>query len=205
MKEIPTTRWTWQRTLPYVLLIGGVIGLVASFVLTYDKIHVLQDPNYQPSCNLNPVLSCGSIMQTPQATLLGVPNTIFGLVAFGMLTMLGLVLLAGAILKQWLWLAVQAIATLGVIFMHYLFFQAVFHIHAICPWCFVVWLVTIPIFFGITIYNIRQDIYSLSKNRVAVRITSFIDKYNQDILVLWYLAIFMILLVKFWYYWRTLL
>ncbi|HSX33178.1 MAG TPA: vitamin K epoxide reductase family protein [Candidatus Saccharimonadales bacterium] len=191
--------WSWQTILPYVLIIGGVIGLLASFTLTYDKIHVLQDPHYQPGCNLNPVLSCGSVMKTKQASLLGVPNSIFGLIAFSMLAVFGVIVASGALLKRWLWLSAQGLATLGVIFMHYLFFQAAFRLHTICPWCFVVWMITIPIFFGVTIYNIRAD--NLGKGRLV----RFVNKYSIDLLVLWYLIIFATLAVKFWYYWRTLL
>jgi uncharacterized membrane protein len=196
---------TWQRALPYVLLIGGIIGMLASFMLTYDKIHVLQNPDYRPACNINPILSCGSVMQTEQATLLGVPNTIFGLVAFSMLTTFAVLLLAGAQVKRWVWQAAQVAATGGVIFMHYLFFEAVWRIHAICPWCFVVWMITIPIFYGITIYNLRQGNLGHLRWKTTNKVGLFIEKYSNDLLVLWYLIILGILLVKFWYYWSTLL
>jgi len=55
---------SWQKALPYLLVTGGVIGIVASFALTYDKVQLLQHAGYKPSCNLNPVLSCGSVMKT---------------------------------------------------------------------------------------------------------------------------------------------
>jgi len=193
------TGLTWQRSLPYILLVGGLIGLCASFALTYDKIHVLENPAYQPGCNINPVLSCGSVMKTQQASLLGVPNTVFGLMAFSMLIMLSLILLSGAVLQRWLWRAAQAAASAGVLFMHYLFFEAVFRIHAICPWCFAVWMVTIIIFFSVTVYNLREG------NLGSSRIGNFVSRYSNDIIVLWYIGIFLTLLTKFWYYWKTLL
>lgn len=191
--------------LPYLLLAAGLIGLIASFMLTYDKIHVLQDPSYQPGCNLSPLFSCSSVMSTSQASLLGVPNTIFGLIAFSGLSMFGLGLVAGAVYKRWLWVGAQVGASLGVVFMHYLFFQAVFRIHAICPWCFVVWMITIPIFWGITLYNIRAEHLGMSRLGFTNGVARFVCRYQIDLLVLWYLAIFGVLLVKFWYYWRTLL
>jgi uncharacterized membrane protein len=196
---------TWQKALPYLLLAAGIVGLAASFMLTYDKIHVLQNPDYQPLCNLNPVLSCGSVMSTPQATVLGVPNTIFGLIAFSMLTMFGLAVLAGATFKRWFWLGAQAMATAGVVFMHYLFFQSVFSIHAICPWCFVVWMITIPVFVGITVHNIRTDAFGLARWRAGGKVAGFVSKYGLDFLVWWYVLLFMILLTEFWYYWKTLI
>jgi uncharacterized membrane protein len=205
MRSLKNTGVSWQKALPYLLVIGGIIGLVASFALTYDKIQLLQHADYKPSCNLNPVLSCGSVMKTAQANLFGIPNTIFGLVAFTMVTTLGAVVLAGATFKRWLWQIAQLVATVGILFMHYLFFEAVFRIHAICPWCFLVWMVTIPLFFSLTIYNIRENNLRLSRSAPLRAAVAFIDRYAVDLLVLWYLLIFAILAVRFWYYWRTLL
>lgn len=202
---MPRKRLTWQIALPYVLTIGGVLGLIASFALTYDKIHILQDPSYEPGCSLNPVLSCGSVMSSEQASILGVPNTIFGLIAFAMLLMVGLMLLAGAQFKRWLWIGLQLGATVGFVFMHYLLFEAVFRIHAICPWCFLVWLILPPIFLATTIYNIRQGNLGLQRNRLAAAIGQWVERHGLDLLVLWYVALVATLLIKFWYYWSTLL
>src|SRR5690606_27911379 len=142
----------------------GVVGILASFALTYDKIQVLKlGDAYEPSCNINPILSCGSIMQAEQASLLGVPNTIFGLIAFTALVTFGFVLASGATVKKWIWQQAQLASTLGVVFMHYLFFQGVYRINAICPWCFAVWMITIPIFWYITLYNLQQKNVSLPK------------------------------------------
>jgi len=194
---------TVQRVLPYLLVMAGIIGCAASFVLTYDKIHVLQDPNYSPACNINPILSCGSVMGTKQASLLGVPNTVFGLMAFSMLLTFGFLLVSGAQVKRWIWIIAQVVALVGVIFMHYLFFQGVFRIQAICPWCFVVWMITIPAFWYITVYNLKQGIIRLP---LKLRLVSvFVQQHHADIILVWYLAIFGVLLQHFWYYWSTLL
>lgn len=191
---------TLSKALPYILTIVGGLGIVASFILTYDKVQVLRDSSYDPGCNINPILSCGSVMSTEQASLLGVPNTIFGLMAFSMLLTFGALLISGAKFSKHVWLAAQIMATLGVVFMHYLFFQGVFRINAICPWCFVTWIITIPTFWYITVYNIRQQYLWLPK-RIAQRV----QKHHADVLIVWYIIIFGILLHRFWYYWSTLL
>jgi len=203
MFKLDKKQLTLKNILPYVLIVAGLIGGIASFALTYDKIHVLQDPSYSPSCNLNPILSCGSVMKTQQASLFGVPNTIFGLIAFSMLFTFGFLLAGGAVVKRHVWLSAQFVATTGVIFMHYLFFQGVFRIHAICPWCFVVWMITIPVFWYITQYNIREKNIRLPHSLEPI--SSFLQKHHGDVLLMWYLAIFGILLQRFWYYWSTLL
>ncbi len=188
--------------LPYILIMAAVIGMVASFALTYDKFKVIQDPNYIPSCNINPVLSCGSVMKTEQASLLGVPNTLFGLVGFSALLTLGLILVAGTKVNSRVWIGAQVGATAGVIFMHYLFFQGVFRIGAICPWCFVVWMIVIPVFWYITLFNIREGYIKLGLSQKA---KSFLLRHHGDILLLWYLLIFTLLITRFWYYFKTLI
>jgi uncharacterized membrane protein len=194
---------TLQTCLPYLLIFASVVGLLASFTLTYDKIHVLQNPSYDPACNINPILSCGSVMKTQQANVLGVPNTIFGLVAFTMLGTLGAILAAGAQLKRWIWVCAQIAATLGVVFMHYLFFQGVYRINAICPWCLTVWMVTIPVFWYITLRNL--ELFADRLPTWGRRAATFARNHHADILMTWYAIILLILLEHFWYYWSTLI
>jgi uncharacterized membrane protein len=38
------------------VLIAGVIGLIASMTLTVEKIEILRNPSYVPSCNINPIV-----------------------------------------------------------------------------------------------------------------------------------------------------
>lgn len=191
-----------SQILPYVLIVCSLVGLLASFTLTYDKIHVLANPNYDPACNINPIFSCGSVMKTEQASLLGVPNTIFGIMGFTALFTFGVILSTGVLMKRWLWRIAQAAATIGVIFMHYLFFQGVFRINAICPWCFATWMITIPIFIYITAYNLENQ--NLVSNIKLKRFGDWIALNHLNILLTWYAIIFLILLEHFWYYWSTL-
>ena len=192
----------WKKYVPYICIVAGIIGCLASFVLTYDKIQLIQNPDYNPSCYINPILSCGSVMKIDQANLLGVPNTIFGLIAFSMLFTFGVLLAGGAKVQRWVWLLAQLAATLGVLFMHYLFIQGTYVINAICPWCFVVWMITIPTFWYITLYNLHANQIRLPKNFAPMRL--FILKHHGDILAIWYVIIFGILIEHFWYYWSSL-
>lgn len=194
---------TLKDTIPYILIFTSIVGLLASFVLTYDKIQLLKDVNYSPSCNINPILSCGSVMNEEQASLLGVPNTIFGLVSFSMLLTFGIILASGAKMARWIWQGAQAAATIGLVFMHYLFFQGVYRINAICPWCFVTWMIVIPTFWYITLYNIREKNIVLKGN--LLKIAKFAEINHGNILIVWYLIIIGILIQHFWYYWSTLI
>jgi uncharacterized membrane protein len=176
--------------------------MVVAFWLTYDKIQVLKNPNYRPICDINPILSCGDIMNTKQSNLLGVPNPIFGLVGFSMLLTFGIVLASGAKLKKWLWQVINLGALAGFCFFVYLFSQAVFVIHAICPFCFVIWMITPPILWYTTIYNLKEK--NINPKFLKTKTKDWIFKHQHEILICWYIIVFLTLLTKFWYYWKTL-
>src|SRR3546814_9835172 len=144
------------RGLAWTLTIGGLLGLVAAVVLLVEKIALIEDPEYVPTCSINPVLSCGSVMNTAQAEVLGIPNPVIGVIGFTAVAMLGAALLAGARLHRWFWSAAQAGVTFGVVFVHWLIHQSLFVIGALCPSCMVVWAVTISIFWVTTLHNLRS-------------------------------------------------
>ncbi|CAN5188627.1 vitamin K epoxide reductase family protein [soil metagenome] len=194
------SRPSLAKVLPYILLIGSLIGLLAAFVLTYDKIQVLQDSSYIPSCNINPVLSCGSVMEKPQASLFGVPNTIFGLMGFSVLATLSALLIMGVKLPRRVWQGIQLGVIGGMIFTLYLFFQGVFRIGAICPFCFLIWITMPVMFWYTTLYNLKNKHVS-----APAKVRNFLIDHHLDILILWYLIFFGILLQHFWYYWSTLI
>jgi len=109
-----------RRGLAALLAAGGAVGFVASFVLTVERIRLLEDPAYVPSCSFNPVLSCGSVMQTWQAELFGFANPLIGVAAFAVVTTIGVVLLTGATLPRWFWLGLQAGSFLAAVFVPWL-------------------------------------------------------------------------------------
>ena len=108
-----------------------------------------------PTCSINPILSCGSVMKTAQAEAFGFPNPIIGVAGFTVVLTTGAALLAGATFRRWFWLGLQAGVTFGIGFVHWLIFQSLYRIDALCPYCMVVWIVTIPIFLFVTLRNLR--------------------------------------------------
>lgn len=191
--------WSVQKTLPYILIIGGIIGYVCAFIIMFDKVKLLENPNFVPSCNLNPIISCGSVMQSKQANAFGFPNPFLGLGGFPILATVGAAMLAGAKLKRWFWLAVNAGTLFAVGFVHWLFFESVYRIHALCPYCMGVWAVSITMFWYVTLYNFDQKNLPLAKGRVQ-KAYSWIRRHHLDILVLWLLVIAALILKHFWYY-----
>lgn len=145
-----------SRPLKWLLAVGGLVGLYASAQLTIDKIRVLADKDFVPACSINEVLACGTIISTEQASVFGFPNSLIGIASFSVLTTLGVVLLAGARLPRWIFYGVLVGSLLGTIFVSWLAYQSVFVIGALCPWCMVVWGMTVPIF-GLTARDLLRS------------------------------------------------
>jgi uncharacterized membrane protein len=188
-----------RRGLAALLTAGGAVGFVASFVLTAELIRLLEDPSYVPSCSFNPVLSCGSVMQTWQAGVLGFANTLAGIAAFAVVTTIGVVLLSGAVLPRWFWLGLEAGTFAGAVFVHWLIYQSLYEIGALCPYCIVVWIVTVPIFWYVTGHVVQAG-----HIRASARVRGFLVRNGGLVLVLWFLTLTVLILVRFWDYWSTL-
>jgi uncharacterized membrane protein len=138
-------------------------------------------------------------MQSGQAKAFGFPNPWLGLTAFAVLLTVGVSLLAGAKFKRWFWLGLEAGTIFGVGFVHWLFYETVYHINALCPWCMAVWVVVIPTFWYVTLYNIEQGVIKLPKGKWQT-VGAFARRHHFDILVLWFLIILALILKHFWYY-----
>lgn len=179
------------------LLLLGAIGLYAAFALTVDKIKILQDPDFVPGCDLNPVLSCGSVMRTEQAEVFGFPNPLLGLVGFGIVVAVGALLATGSRPATGVLVGLAVGSLAGATFVHWLAFQSLYRIGALCPWCLVVWSVTIPI----AVWSVLTAWRTVRPSRLVDRLWSV-----RYLLVLGsYLAVVVLALVRFWSYWRTLL
>ena len=144
---------TQYRSTPWILLFSGIIGLFAAFTLMQDKVAILSDPNYVPSCNINPVLSCGSVIVTDQASIFGFANPIIGLMTYSVVIALAVLLISRVVLPNWVWLGLNLGALGGLAFVVWLIFQSLYVIEALCPWCMVAWVGTILIFWVTTAEN----------------------------------------------------
>ncbi|MFJ1709541.1 vitamin K epoxide reductase family protein [Kitasatospora sp. NPDC088346] len=191
------------RPLAWLMVVTGALGLASSAVLTLDKIRLLQDPTYTPTCNINPVISCGSVMRSAQAEVFGFPNPLLGLVGFAVVAALGAGLLAGARYRRWLWLGLQAGTVFGVGFVHWLIGQTLYRIGALCPYCLVVWAVVIPLFWYTTVHNLSTGVIPVPRRaRGAVRAVA---RWHWVVPVMWFAVIAVMILDRFWYYWRLLI
>jgi uncharacterized membrane protein len=179
------------------VLIAGAVGLTAAITLTIEKIKLLENPAYVPSCSINPVLSCGSVMVTPQAAEFGFPNSLIGVVAFSVVVVAGVLAVTKVSLPQWFWVGLAVGTLLGAVFIHWLIYQSLYVIGALCPYCMVVWAVTIPLLVVVSSVALRP----LAGNGFA----RIVYQWRWSLVALWFTALILMILVRFWNYWSTLI
>lgn len=182
------------------VLIAGAVGLTAAITLTIEKIKLLENPAYVPSCSINPVLSCGSVMATPQAAAFGFPNPLVGIAAFTVVVVIGVLAVARVSLPQWFWAGLAVGTVLGVGFIHWLIYQSLYVIGALCPYCMVVWAITIPLLVVVSSIALRP----LADNRSG-GVLRFAYQWRWSLVALWFTALVLLILARFWDYWSTLI
>ncbi|MFH7599571.1 vitamin K epoxide reductase family protein [Streptomyces racemochromogenes] len=187
-----------SRALALLLVITGAAALIAAWVITIDKFKLLEDPDFTPGCSLNPVVSCGSVMKSEQASAFGFPNPMMGLVGFGIVICVGMSLLAGARFARWYWLTLNAGMLFGVGFCAWLTYQSLYNINALCLWCCLVWVCTILMFWYVTSHNVSQGLLP-----APGWLRGFLDEFTWVLPVLHIGIIGMLILTRWWDFWTS--
>jgi uncharacterized membrane protein len=146
------------------MLISSLIGLVASFVLAVEALELAKDPFADLGCNINAVLSCGTVGSSWQASLLGFPNAYLGLIAEPVVITLSVAALGGVRFPRWFMLSAQAVYFIGLAFAYWLFYQSYFVIGALCPWCLTITVTTTLVFASMTRINLLENNFRLSES-----------------------------------------
>ena len=176
------------------MLIASLASLVASFVLAVDAITLAQDPQADLGCNINAVISCGTVGTSWQASLLGFPNAYLGLVFEPAVITLCVASLGGVRFPRWFMFSAQVVYTIALLFAYWLFQQAMFVIGALCPWCLLVTLATTLVFFEMTYVNIRDDNLFLPR-RVQSALVAFVRSDLDIMLVIAWLLVLVLAVV----------
>lgn len=181
-----------------LMLAFGIIGLVVSFILSVEKIHLLENPDATLSCSFNLVLNCSTVMQTWQSSVFGFPNMYIGLMAFPVVITVATVMLAGAPrLPRWFWRVAHISYGLGLAFAYWLFFNSVYDIEVLCPWCLVITFTTTMLFELMTRYALRQNIWGV-RPVLNARIQALLDKDIDKLIVAsWIVLLIALVFVKF--------
>ena len=169
-KKMRDNRWIFTS-----MLVGAVLSLLASFVLSVEAIEIAKNPNAQLSCSVNIVLNCATVAAHPSATFMGFPNSFIGMMAEPVVIAVAIAGLAGVKFPRRFMFTAQIFYTAGLLFALGLLYVSMFIIQALCPWCLLVTLTTILVWFALTRYNIREDNLYLPK-KLSKRAHAWLDK-----------------------------
>lgn len=163
--------------MPIALIVTGLLGWYSAFALTLDKIKLLENPGADLDCNFSLLVQCGVNLASWQgAVFFGVPNPIWGLGGFVAPIAVGVALLAGARFARWFWIAF-AVGVAGALgFCIWLMGQSFFSLGTLCPWCMLVWSVTILLFWTVWLHVLSRGYIPLPEGarRVFERLNGWV-------------------------------
>lgn len=177
-----------------LFIVTGLIGLYGSFTLIIERFALIAHPGAPLNCDINPFVSCGPVIQSWQGSLFGFPNPMIGLAAFVAPVAVGVSILAGARFARWFWVLYNIGLFTAIVFIHWLMTQTVFVIGTLCPYCMLVWLGTIPLFWYGTVNNLARN-FGLPEGAASFFRAAL--KWTWIVVLIDYLVIVAIILVNF--------
>lgn len=179
------------------MAIFGLVGLAAAFVLTLEKLHLSADPDAVLSCSFNLVLNCSTVMQTWQSSLFGFPNMLIGMMGYPVVITVAVAGIWGVVFPKKFLAAASSVYFLGALFSYWLFFQSVYVIGVLCPWCLIVTFSTTIIFASILHIALKDNIFGLSK-KLNQNVQAFLKKDLHIVIVAaWLVLLTALVFLKF--------
>ncbi|MBP9667466.1 vitamin K epoxide reductase family protein [Candidatus Saccharibacteria bacterium] len=176
-RKLRDNRWIFTS-----MLVGSILSLFASFVLSTEAIELAKNADAPLSCNINATLNCGAVGVHPSAHMFGFPNSFLGLIAEPIVITVAIAGLAGVRFPRTFMFVAQLFYTLGFIFALVLLSISFFIIQVLCPWCLLVTLTTTMVWFAITRYNIRENNLFLPK-KIQNSLLRWIEKDYDKLLM----------------------
>lgn len=179
------------------MLVFGVFGLIASFTLAVEEFYLMKHPDAVLSCTFNLVLNCAAVMKTWQASVFGFPNMFIGLMGYPIVITVAIAGLAQVKFPRWFLITANIFYILGLLFAYWLFFNSVYDIQVLCPWCLVITFSTTIIAATITNYNLRDNVFGFSK-AVNAKVQAFLDKdFGKLAVASWIVLLVLLVVLKF--------
>lgn len=152
-------------------IVLGVVAWTVSFLLYQEYIGQLRDENPILSCDISPFITCGPNLLSPAGNLLGFTNAILGMVLFLGPVFAGVGVLASpGGMRAWYWRVFVLFVAGGYLFVHVLAYRSIFEFGSLCPWCMVVWLMTIPLFWSVAGWTLASGVWGAAPRRLGALI-----------------------------------
>lgn len=149
------------------LIVLGVAGVIAAFALTVDKFALLENPQITLNCDISVLVACGPNLNSAQGSLFGFPNPILGLVGWMAPIVVGAALLAGARFERWFRILFNIGVAGAMALVIFLIITSIFFLGTLCLWCMLTWVATIPVFWLVTLNNLRDGTIRVPRRSLA--------------------------------------
>jgi hypothetical protein len=117
--------------------------------------------------------------------------------AYSVIVTFALAGLFGVKFPRWWLIKANVGFLLGLIFAYWLFFQSLYDIQVLCPWCLIVTAATTLIFSSMLHYNLRANTFKFKKE-INDRIQRFLKGgYHQMIVLAWIALMVVLVFLKF--------
>ncbi len=192
-KDEPKKATGFHKITAWVLTLSGSVGFIAALMLAVEQIEHLKHPGEALACDINPLIGCGSILDTWQGHVFGIPNELIGIAAGSVLITLGVLLLAGVKFPRWIWRGLQVGVLAGVAFVLWFLYESLFVLNHLCPYCMATWGAIIPIAWYVSVYNITEGNLLPAFDRCK----AFVTKHHLDIIITIFVVIVASILLRF--------
>jgi uncharacterized membrane protein len=149
------------------LILAGLAGLIASMNLTFDDVNSKTTGAAQ-SCDFSLFVQCSKNLGSWEGSLFGFPNPLIGLGAFTVPLVIGIAILFGATFRRWFWIAFNIGVVFALALVIFLIGTSIYVLGTLCLWCALVWTFTIPMFWGLSLYNLKTGNIRVSPRATKV-------------------------------------
>jgi uncharacterized membrane protein len=123
------------RNLWGIVLIATFAGLGFTTVQIVEKITILKDPFTSLACDVNATLSCSSVLNAWQSSVLGPPNSLIGAIMFAILASAAFAGMLGSSFSNAYVATCWGLAVFFLAFASWFMYETAFSIGALCLWC----------------------------------------------------------------------
>lgn len=135
-----TKKYPWL-----VLVVGSMLGLVASLIQTIERIDYAKNPQVYLRCDLSAVFSCRNVFDAWQSSFFGFSNSLMCMIFFGVVLGIGLAGIFSDSISKWPRLIGQYFSLFFLGFGAWYLYQSAYAIGYICIFCSACYLGVIAI------------------------------------------------------------
>lgn len=189
--------FTFQNIVLGTILIFSLTGLWAAFTLSIEKVHYLETLTTSSTCSISSAINCATVMNNPQASVLGFPNSFMGIAGYMATLVIAFVGILAKVENKWLW-RFSLLGSFGAfVFSYWLVTQSIFSIRTLCPYCLLSAISSTNIFFGFLVLGMKENILGVS-GKFQDLVEKVINKFLYfPAFALWYALWILIISAEF--------